>query len=507
MKNGLSKCTRCHPHVGFNTDSGQITRRSFFERVVDGLGGAALTTLLGQDLYGGLPLLASTRAEESAAEPRRIYDLKARSPHFEPKAKAVIQLFMNGGPSQVDLFDPKPMLDKHHGEPYFDKVAADLTGPEDAGGILRSPFQFKQYGQSGIWVSELMPHLAQQVDNITVIRSMFTMHPNHEPALFVIHSGRTLPGRPSLGAWVIYGLGSENQSLPAYVVLDDPLGLPLNGVWNWQAGFLPPIYQGTRLRSTGSPILNLHPEVEETAEVVRLGRDLLTRLDRIHKRNHPGQLQLDARIASYELAARLQLEASDALDLSKESPATLEMYGVGQDPTDSYGRRCLMARRLVERGVRFVQLYINGQLWDTHSNLEHWMRVASARTDKPTAALLQDLKNRGLFDSTLVIWGGEFGRMPIAQLKGDVGSSGRDHNPRGFSLWMAGAGVKRGLVYGATDDLGYEAVENKVSVTDWHATILHLLGLNYQDLFFDQNGLKEKLTSVFEARVVKEILV
>jgi Protein of unknown function (DUF1501) len=338
-----------HEKFNHRPQSKMITRRGFFERVSDGVYGAALATLLSKDLYG-LSLLATetTKAKEQPDGHRRVYDLKPRDPNFQPKARAVIQLFMNGGPSQVDLFDPKPMLDKHHGESYFDKVAADLTGPEQAGAIMRSPFKFSQHGQSGIWVSDLMPHLAEQVDNIAVIRSMFTVHPNHEPALFVIHSGRTIPGRPSLGSWVIYGLGSENQSLPAYVVLDDPLGLPINGVWNWQAGFLPPIYQGTRLRSTGSPILNLHPEVEESPEFVQIGRDLLDRLDRIHKRNHPGQLQLDARIASYELAARLQLEASDALDLTKESKETLEMYGVGQEPTDSYGRRCLMARRLVE---------------------------------------------------------------------------------------------------------------------------------------------------------------
>jgi hypothetical protein len=289
-------------------------------------------------------------------------------------------------------------------------------------------------------------------------------------------------------------------------VLDDPLGLPINTVWNWQAGFLPPIYQGTRLRSVGSPILNLHPELEQTPEVVRLGRELLSRLDRIHQRSHPGQLQLDARIASYELAARLQLEANEALDISKETAATRDMYGVGQEGTDSYGRRCLMARRLVERGVRFVQLYINSQIWDTHGNMEKQMRTASLRTDKPTAALLQDLKQRGLLDSTLVLWGGEFGRMPIAQLSSNAGAAGRDHNPRGFTLWMAGGGIKPGITYGSTDDLGYKAVENRVSVTDWHATILHLLGLNYEELYFEQNGLKEKLTSVFEARIVKEIL-
>ena len=291
----------------------RVTRRNFFGNMADGLCGAALASLLSRDLYGA----------------DRVFDLKPRPPHFGPKAKSVIHLFMNGGPSQMDLFDPKPVLDKHHGEAYFDKVAADLTGPEQAGGLMRSPFQFAQYGKSGMWVSELMPHLAEHVDDLCVIRSMHTTHPNHEPALFEIHSGRTLPGRPSLGSWVVYGLGSENQSLPAYVVLDDPLGLPVNGPQNWQAGFLPPVYQGTRIRTNGSPILNLRPERNESSEMIAAARDLLSRLDQIHKRNHPGQLQLDARIASYELAARLQVEASDALDLSKESEATHQMYGIG----------------------------------------------------------------------------------------------------------------------------------------------------------------------------------
>ena len=472
-----------------------ISRRGLFERVSDGLYGAALAGLLSKDFYG---------AELVGA--RRSYDLKPRPPHFEPKATSVIQLFMHGGPSQMDLFDPKPMLDKHHGESYFDKVAADLTGPEGAGGLLRSPFQFARYGQSGTWVSEVMPHLAKQVDDIALIKSMFTTHPNHEPALFMIHSGRLTPGRPAMGAWVAFGLGSESQNLPAYVVLDDPEGLPVNGVQNWQAGFLPPIYQGTRLRSVGSPILNLQPERQRPAEVVQAERDLLSRLDLIHKRNHPGQLQLDARVASYELAARLQVDASDALDITKESKQTLAMYGVGEQPTDSYARRCLMARRLVERGVRFVQLFINAQIWDNHSKIEENLKTACGRTDKPVAALLHDLKQRGLLAKTLVLWGGEFGRMPIAQFEKNARDAGRDHNPRAFTLWMAGGGVKPGISYGTTDDVGYEAVDNPVSVTDWHATILHLLGLDYQRLVFDQNGLKEKLTSVYEARIVKEIL-
>jgi len=471
-----------------------ISRRGFFERVSDGLHGAALASLLGRDLYG-------------AEAPGRVYDLKPRPPHFEPKAKAVIQFFMNGGPSHIDLFDPKPLLEKRHGERYLThKMAAELTGPEEVGALMRSPFKFARHGQSGAWVSEVMPHVAKVVDDIAIIRSMHTNHPNHEPALFMIHSGRTLPGRPGVGAWVVYGLGSQNQNLPAYVVLDDPLGLPNNGTQGWQAGFLPPIYQGTRLRSVGQPILNLRPESEEPTEVVKLGQGLLSRLDEIHKRKHPGELQLDARIASYELAARLQMEASDALDLSKEPRETLELYGVGEEPTDSYARRCLMARRLVERGVRMVQIYINQSVWDHHANLEKGLRECCDRTDKPIAALVQDLKRRGLFSSTLLIWGGEFGRMPISQAPKNAADVGRDHNAKGFSLWMAGAGIKAGTVYGATDEIGFEAVENPVSVTDWHATILHLLGLDFRRLTYNVAGLEEKLTSVFEARVVREIL-
>jgi hypothetical protein len=485
-------CRHCNPQ----REKQYFTRRDFFDRVADGLYGVALTTLLSGDLYG-----ASTATEE-----RAVYDLKKRAPHFEPKAKSVIHLFMNGGPSQMDLFDPKPMLEKHHGEPYFDKVAADLTTPETAGGLMRSPFKFKQFGKAGTWVSDALPHFTEVVDDVALIRSMHTMHPNHEPALFAIQSGRIIPGRPSMGSWVVYGLGTENQSLPAYVVLDDPLGLPINGTQNWQAGFLPPVYQGTRIRSTGSPILNLTPEVEAPNEVVQAGRDLLSRLDQIHKKKHPNQLQLDARIASYELAAKLQIEATDALDIGKESKETLEMYGVGQEPTDSYARRCLMARRLVERGVRFIQLYINGQIWDNHSFLARDMKAAAERTDKPVAALIMDLKQRGLMKDTLVIWGGEFGRMPIAQMENGLESAGRDHNPHAFTLWMAGAGIKPGTVLGSTDELGHQAIEDRVSVIDWHATILHLLGLDYQRLVFDQNGLKEKLTSVLEARVVNQIL-
>jgi hypothetical protein len=477
------------------------SRRDFFQTVSGGIYGAALAHLLSKDLFGGSGLLA--------AEPeRRTFDLQPRPPHFEPRAKAVIHLFMNGGPSQMDLFDPKPELEKRHGQPLFDKIAGEVENPQSAGALMRSSFKFAQHGQCGMWVSEALPHLAKQVDDIALVRSLYTTNLTHEPAVYIIQSGKMGPGSPTLGAWVAYGLGNENQSLPAYVVLDDPLGLPVNGVENWQAGYLPGVYQGTRFRSTGSPVLNLKPDTERPAEIVATERDLLARLDRIHQRQRPGQPNLDARIASYELAARMQLAASDALDLSRETKETLELYGIGRQPTDSYGRRCLFARRLIERGVRFVQLYINGQIWDNHTGLASEMKAACDRTDLPIAGLLRDLKQRGLLDSTLVVWGGEFGRLPIAQLPPDKDErkAGRDHNKNAFSAWLAGAGVRGGTTYGATDEFGLAAVEKRVSVPDWHATILHLLGLNHEELFWNQHGLKERLTGVVKARVVREIL-
>ena len=469
-----------------------MNRRDFFQRTSATLGVAALSELLGRDLQGGAVAT----------------DCAPRKPHFAPKAKSVIHLFMNGGPSQMDLFDPKPTLDKHHGEAYLDKIAGEVEFIKDAGALMRSPYKFARHGKCGAWVSEVMPCFAKMVDDVAFIRSMYTTNLTHEPAVYLVQSGKMGPGRPTLGSWVVYGLGSENQNLPAYVVLDDPLGLPVNGVENWEAGFLPPIFQGTRFRSTGSPVLNLRSEVDQPAQVVRAERDLLSRLDQIHKRDRPGQPNLDARIASYELAGRMQLAATDALDISRESRTVQEMYGVGQEPTDSYGRRRLIARRLVERGVRFVQLYINSHIWDTHTALATDLKKACDRTDRPIAALLRDLKQRGLLDDTLVVWGGEFGRLPIAQLPPDKDErkAGRDHNKNAFCTWMAGGGVKGGTTYGATDELGLKAVENRVSVGDWHATILHLLGMHHEELFVETNGLKEKLTGVNKVSVVKGIL-
>lgn len=476
------------------------SRRRFVQSVSGGIFGAALSELLIRD---GV-FAASPTGSDSSALPT----LKPRQPHFAPKATSVIHLFMNGGPSQMDLFDPKPKLDMHHGEAYFDTIAGEVENPQAAGALMRSPFSFAQHGQCGMWVSDAMPFLAERVDDLALIRSMYTTNLTHEPAIYLIQTGKMAPGRPTIGAWVIYGLGSECQDLPAYVVLDDPLGLPINGVENWQAGFLPPLYQGTRFRSTGSPVLNLQPDFDLAPEMATLKNVLRAKLDEVHRRRHPGEPILDARIASYELAARMQLAASDALDISKETQATLELYGIGKEPTDSYGRRCLIARRLVERGVRFIQLYINAQIWDNHTALASDMKAACLRTDQPIAALLRDLKQRGLFNNTLVVWGGEFGRLPIAQLSPDKDEkkAGRDHNKNAFSTWMAGAGIQGGVTYGATDELGFGAVENRVSVPDWHATILHLMGLRHDELFVLDNGLKEKLTGVSEANVVQGIL-
>lgn len=474
------------------------SRRDFFSTMADGLHGAALASLLGADLF------SAARAYGAEAPAPRVFGLQPKAPHFPAKAKSVIHLFMNGGPSQMDLFDPKPVLQKLGGTAPTRELSFAISNGKNAGTLFPSPFEFKKRGKCGTEVSSLLPHLAECVDDIAFIRSMYGEHANHEPALFLMHTGRTVTTRPSIGAWVSYGLGTDNQNLPAYVVLDDPKGLPINGISNWQSAWLPPIYQGTRFRAEGSPVLNLQPRPEIPAPLVEAERNLLRKLDAAHRSERPYQPELDARISSYELSARMQLAASDALDVAKESEATREAYGLNNTQTASYGKRCLMARRLVERGVRFVQLYIESQIFDTHSDLQGGLGYACGKTDQPVAALLKDLKQRGLLDSTLVVWGGEFGRLPMTE--GEGKAAGRDHNPSGFTTWIAGGGAKPGVVYGATDDIGFKAAENKVSVHDFHATILHLLGMNYRELFFERQGLKERLTDQFPARVVSEIL-
>lgn len=465
------------------TKSTANTRRNFFQRATDGLFGASLASLLSEDAYAAPP-----------------------TTHLPGTAKAVIHLCMQGGPSQVDLFDPKPALKKFDGQTPPRELTRNAVFENDRRGqLLQSPWKFRQHGKSGAWVSELMPHIAREVDDLCIIRSMYNVHPNHEPAIFKLVSGQTFPGHPTMGSWISYGLGSLNQNLPSYVVLADPVNrLPTNGVSNWMSGYLPPVHQGTRMRAGDSPVLNLKPDYNELPSVTAAKRDLISRLDRIHQRTRPGQPVLDARLSNYEMAARMQLEATQALSVADETQSTLDMYGIGGKATDEFGRRCLLARRLIERGVRFVQLFPKGQAWDNHGNIRSSLQSICDITDKPVAALVHDLKQRGLLDSTLVLWGGEFGRLPMSQ--GKRKTAGRDHGPYGFTSWMAGGGVKAGMVYGNTDDIGYAAVENRVSIQDWHATMLRLLGMNHEELVYERNGLGERLTHQHETRVVEEII-
>ena len=478
-------------------------RRDFFARTSDGLLGVALAHLLGSDLVGTTPVAADELAGQRDAA---AYDLRPKPVHHPATAKSVIQLFMNGGPSQMDLFDPKPVLTRMDGKPYpgnVEEIGNQSTS--DVGVMMGGQYKFAQHGESGMWMADVLPHTAAMADDLCLINSLWTDHPNHDNALYKIHSGRLFMGYPTLGAWTVYGLGSENQNLPAYVVLTDPLGPPKNGTRNWTAGFLPPVYQGTPFRPTGSPILNLKPQYDQPSAVTTAARDLLTQLDEHHRVERPYYPQLDARIESYGLAARMQLSASEALDLNRETEETLALYGIGERETDSFARRCLLARRLVERGVRYVQIFLEEQPWDSHVDLAPNHQAACRRTDKPVAGLLRDLKRSGLLDQTLVVWGGEFGRTPTSQRSGNI-YTGRDHNMQAFTSWLAGGGIKGGTTYGKTDDFGHKVVQDAVSVHDFHATILHLLGLDHQQLFFRRSGLEERLVGVEPPRVVSEIV-
>ena len=472
-----------------------LARRDWMSRAAAGLAGVALGSLLAEHA----PAADAPATDEPAAPGR----LKAPSRghiglHFPPRAKAVIQLFQHGGPSHVDLLDPKPELNRCDGQPMPDWFT-DRVKLTQHGNLLGSPFRFHPSGECGVEYSEILPHIARCADDIAVVRSLFSEHNNHEQALWHIHTGRIFSGRPTVGAWVSYALGSENQNLPAYVVLRNDAALPTDGARNWSSGFLPPRYQGVHFRHTGTPVLYLHPAAQPPEGVPALRQQLLANLEREHAAAHPELAErLEARLAAYELAARMQLEAQTALDLSQETAETLALYGIGQQPTDSYGRRCLIARRLVERGVRFVQIFVEGQIWDTHSNNAEGTRNCCLQTDQPAAALLIDLKRRGLLDQTLVWWGGEFGRTPCSQ-----GGNGRDHHKQGFSMWLAGGGIRGGQAYGATDEFGYHAVENRMMVADLHATILHLLGLDHRRVTYHLHGRDERLTDVYDAHPVQ----
>ncbi|MCA9039451.1 MAG: DUF1501 domain-containing protein [Planctomycetaceae bacterium] len=464
----------------------QLTRRAFLGGSATGIGGLALAQLLQKQA------LATTVNEEGL--PNETF--------FPAKAKNMICLFQHGGPSQMDLFDYKPALNKWHGKPY---PGGDLEVHFDKqkGNVLGAPYQFAPQGECGMELSELLPHTGGIADEITLIRSMKTESVDHEAALRLIHSGKFLANMPVMGSWVVYALGTENENLPAYVVLSDPGGLPVDGERNWSSEWLPAVFQGTPFRSGPAAVSNLNtPEgIPFAARSKQL--DLLKQLNERHLQQDPFNTELTARIQNFETAARMQLAVPEVLDISKETKETHELYGLNNPATAEYGKRCLLARRLIERGVRFVQLFLSGQPWDTHSKNAETLKGLCARTDQPSAALVTDLKRRGLLDETIVMWGGEFGRLPISQ-----GADGRDHNRHAFSLWFAGGGFKSGYVHGATDEFGYSAVDNIVNVHDLHATLFSLFGINHHRLTLPHEGRQASLTDaeVTHAKIVPELL-
>jgi hypothetical protein len=474
-----------------------FNRRHFLAQGAMGVGGVALAWLLKQER-----LLADPSRPDLA--PRR-YDLLPKPTHHEPRARAMISLFMQGGPSHLDLFDPKPAMRRYDGQPFPGTINYD-NAAEASAKVLASPWRFHRCGQSGVELSELLPHLAEIIDDVCLIRSMKTGVNNHGQSINALNTGRILSGRPVLGSWLTYGLGCETQNLPAYMVLTDPASLPVLGVDNWSNGWLPSLYQGTVVRSQEPRILNLDPPAHMRGAAQDRYLQFLGNLNREHAAARPGEHDLDARIASYELAARMQIAAGEALDISGETAATKRLYGIDDPATAEFGTRCLIARRLVERGVRFVQVCTRNQFWDHHGSLRTSLPASCRYVDKPSAALVKDLQARGLLDSTVVHWGGEMGRLPVIQNDAGPARVGRDHNTHGFSAWIAGGGFKGGIAHGATDDFGHHAVADIVNHYDFHATLLHLFGLDHRRLVYMRNGQAWTLTDNQPARVVSEIL-
>ena len=474
-----------------------VDRRGFLSTVGGGFGGMALSALLAEQDRA----VAGALDQNGSAH---------KFPNFSPKAKQVIQIFVSGAMSQIDTFDYKPELSKHAGKAFEPGGKVELF-ESIPGKVQPSYWPFKQYGECGRWVSSLFPHLATCVDDMCLIHSMVSKSNVHGPALFMMNSGFVLPGFPSMGSWVTYGLGTENKNLPAFVVLPDPRGFPMNGPINWGAGFLPATHQGTPLatRASTPPIHNLFPEADErlAAESERDTLEFLRTLNTEHARQRPGDNELEARINTYELAARLQLSAPEVVDLAKESEATHRLYGLENSETAPTGRQCLLARRLIERGVRFVQVWSGSlnagfprQNWDGHEDMVNNHGREAKRFDQPVAALLKDLKSSGRLDETLVICTSEFGRMCCSQ-----GGKGRDHNPFAFTSWMAGGGIKGGTAYGESDEFGYKSVKDPVYCYDLHATALHLLGIDHKKLTYHNNGIDRRLTDV-HGHVIREIL-
>lgn len=474
--------------------SGVQSRRAFLRDSALGFGAVALADLLARE-----GLLAA----DSGAGGKPLVDLRARPGHFTGPARAVILLFQNGGPSQMDLFDPKPELQKRDGQKYAEKVEVLQTGNSDQ--LMAGVFPFKKHGECGMELSDRLPHLGSIADELCLVRSMYTENNNHPQALRLFLTGKIFPGRPTLGAWVSYALGTENQNLPAFVALRDPKGYNSGSSLNWDSGWLPAVYRGTEFQSQGSPVLNLHPAVGLPAGAQQADLQLLARLNEEHARRFPLEGDLEARIRHYELAARMQLSAERTLDLSNETEATQKSYGMDQPATADYGKRCLMARRLVESGVRFVHVEAPIRTpWDSHSNLKQGIEEIAKKVDQPSAALIADLKQRGLLESTIVIWTGEFGRLPVSQ-----NGNGRDHNRNAFGLFVAGGGFKKGYIHGKTDDFGYRAIEGRIGCPDFMATLLNQMGIDHEQLTYRHNGRDETLTdpAVSRARVADELLV
>jgi hypothetical protein len=486
----------------FDVDALQatISRRDALCRYAGGIGGLALTSLLADS-----KLLAADDAPLHIPRSPQRQDLTPKSTHHRPRAKAVISLFMHGGPSHVDLFDPKSALDRYDGEDYPGEVTYSFKNRASKK-LLASPWKFSRHGESGVELSELLPHTAGIADRISVIRSMYTGINGHEPSIWSMNTGLARVGRPALGSWITYALGSECADLPAYLVLTDPGGLPVDGVRNWSQGWLPPLYQGTPLRPTAPRILNLDLPAGLRSATRSRQLALLSSLERGFATRVGGDSELEARIASYELAARMQIAAADALDIQSEPEHIKKMYGLDREVTRSYGERCLLARRLVERGVRYVHLLINGQIWDNHENIRSNLAHCCARTDQPSAALVSDLAQRGLLDSTIVLWGGEIGRLPVVENHGQPEKAGRDHNGQGFSMWVAGGGFRGGKTYGETDEFGHRAVVDRVGAGDLHATLLTLLGLDHRKVAYHHHGTVERLVADSKARVLEPLL-
>jgi hypothetical protein len=469
-------------------------RRHFLQQQAFGLGGTALAWLMQQDGVRAAPA-------KPPLEPV-VYDLQPKPSASPPQATAVISMFMQGGPSHIDLFDPKPEIEKRHLQNFPGDIKYD-NAAEASAKLFASPWKFQKHGEVGMDLSELLPHLGSVADDICLIRSMHTGVNNHGQSINALNTGKVTPGRPSLGSWITYGLGSESQNLPAFVVLTDPGGLPVLGVENWQNGWIPSLYQGTVVRPQEPRILNLDPPAFLEGPPQDRFLSYLKSVNDTQLQRHPHEHDLAARIQSYELAARMQTAAKEALDLSQETEATHKLYGLDDPVTKDYGSRCLLARRLVERGVRFVQIHTGNQTWDHHGGILKSLPAVCQRTDKPAAALIQDLKARGLLDSTLVHWGGEMGRLPVIQNEKNIG---RDHNTYGFSMWLAGGGIKRGCVYGETDEFGHKAIKDVVHHFDYHRTLLHLMGMSPEQVSFAKPTGPASLIDGQDARIVWDIL-